>query len=661
MVKKKMLNEISDIVRGLAADSVEDANSGHPGLPIGCAEIGTALYADLLKHDPQKPDWPDRDRFVLSAGHGSALQYALLHLSGYDLPLEELKKFRQPGSKTPGHPEYGLTPGIETTTGPLGQGLANAVGMALAEEIKAAKFNTDQHKIVDHYTYSIAGDGCMMEGVSSEAASLAGHLALDKLIVIYDDNNISIEGSTDLTFTENVADRFKAYNWQVIEDVDGHDLDQLKEAVNAAKAEKNKPTLIMAETKIACGAPTKEGTAAAHGAPLGEEEIKGLKKNIGLPVDEKYYISEEVKEFFAERKVELEAKRQKWEEEFAEWSKENPELKAKWDKAESLFLAENLKETLEELEIAVPNATRKASGAVLRKLADEVDYLLGGSADLAPSNKTYLDKYAEIQAGNYDGRNIRFGVREHAMGSIVNGMALHGGLRPFAATFLVFSDYMRPAIRMAALMKLPIIYVFTHDSIYIGEDGPTHQPVEHLEALRVIPGLKVLRPADEEETKAAWYEAIKNTEGPTALVFTRQSLPHLEKEDDFWTGMQNGAYKVSSTNADNYDYTFLASGSEVSLAAATAEKLKNAGKDVQVISIPDKGALDGNADDYFDKLLAKTKKTVVIEAGIGSGWHNLLNADYELITVEEFGESGPGNKIADKFGFTAEKIIEKIS
>jgi transketolase len=661
MVKKKMLNEISDIVRGLAADSVEDANSGHPGLPIGCAEIGTALYADLLKHDPQKPDWPDRDRFVLSAGHGSALQYALLHLSGYDLPLEELKKFRQPGSKTPGHPEYGLTPGIETTTGPLGQGLANAVGMALAEEIKAAKFNTDQHKIVDHYTYSIAGDGCMMEGVSSEAASLAGHLALDKLIVIYDDNNISIEGSTDLTFTENVADRFKAYNWQVIEDVDGHDLDQLKEAVNAAKAEKNKPTLIMAETKIACGAPTKEGTAAAHGAPLGEEEIKGLKKNIGLPVDEKYYISEEVKEFFAERKVELEAKRQKWEEEFAEWSKENPELKAKWDKAESLFLAENLKETLEELEIAVPNATRKASGAVLRKLADEVDYLLGGSADLAPSNKTYLDKYAEIQAGNYDGRNIRFGVREHAMGSIVNGMALHGGLRPFAATFLVFSDYMRPAIRMAALMKLPIIYVFTHDSIYIGEDGPTHQPVEHLEALRVIPGLKVLRPADEEETKAAWYEAIKNTEGPTALVFTRQSLPHLEKEDDFWTGMQNGAYKVSSTNADNYDYTFLASGSEVSLAAATAEKLKNAGKDVQVISIPDKGALDGNADHYFDKLLAKTKKTVVIEAGIGSGWHNLLNGDYELITVEEFGESGPGNKIADKFGFTAEKIIEKIS
>lgn len=504
-----MLNEISNIVRGLAADSVEDANSGHPGLPIGCAEIGTALYADLMKHDPQKPDWPDRDRFVLSAGHGSALQYALLHLSGYDLVLEELKKFRQPGSKTPGHPEYGMTPGIETTTGPLGQGLANAVGMALAEEIKAAEFNTDQHKIVDNYTYSIAGDGCMMEGVSSEAASLAGHLALDKLIVIYDDNDISIAGSTDLTFTENVADRFKAYNWHVIEDVDGHNINQIKDAVKAAKAEKSKPSLIMAKTKIACGAPTKEGTAAAHGAPLGEEEIRGLKENIGIPADKKYYISEEVKEYFAERKVELEAERKKWEEEFAEWAEINPVLKEKWDKAEALLLPENLKETLEELEIETPNATRKASGAVLRKLADEIDYLLGGSADLAPSNKTYLDKYAEIQPGNYQGRNIRFGVREHAMGSIVNGMALHGGLRPFAATFLVFSDYMRPSLRMAALMKLPIIYVFTHDSIYIGEDGPTHQPVEHLEALRVIPGLKVLRPADEEETKAAWYEAYR--------------------------------------------------------------------------------------------------------------------------------------------------------
>lgn len=655
-----MLNDIANIVRGLAADAVEDAESGHPGLPIGCAEIGSVLYGDVMKYDPKKPDWPDRDRFVLSAGHGSALQYTLLHLTGYKLPLDELKRFRQLGSKTPGHPEYGLTPGVETTTGPLGQGFANAIGMALAEEIKAAKFNTENHKIVDHYTYSIIGDGGMMEGVSSEAASLAGHLALNKLIVIYDDNNISIEGNTDITFTENVADRFKAYNWHVVEDVDGHDIEEIKSAINEGKKEKNKPTLIIAKTKIACGAPTKEGTAAAHGAPLGKKEIKGLKNNIDLPLDKKYYISEKVKSYFSERKSVLEKQRQNWETRFIEWGQENPELKEKWDKAENLILPENTKQILKSLQIDTPTATRNASGAVLKELADILDYLLGGSADLAPSNKTYLEKYAEIQPGNYDGKNIRFGVREHAMGSIVNGLALHGGLRPFCATFLVFSDYMRPSIRMAALMNLPVIYVFTHDSVYIGEDGPTHQPVEHLEALRIIPGLKVLRPADEEETKAAWLEAVRNTEGPTALVLTRQSLPHLEKEEDFWTGTQNGAYNVLSTKSDTYDYTFLASGSEVSLAVETANNLIEEGKKVKVISVPDKNGFKNKGDSYFNTLSNSSEKIIIIEAGIGSGWTNILNCDYELITVEDFGESGPGDQIADKLGFTPEKIIEKI-
>jgi len=655
-----MLQDIANIVRGLTADAVEDANSGHPGLPIGCAEIGSVLYGDMMSYDPEKPDWPNRDRFVLSAGHGSMLQYAFLHLSGFDLSIEELKNFRQLGSKTPGHPEYGMTPGIETTTGPLGQGFANAVGMALAEEIKAAKYNTEDHKIVDHYTYSIVGDGGMMEGVSSEAASLAGHLALDKLIVIYDDNNISIEGSTDITFTENVADRFKAYNWHVVEGVDGHDLESIQKAIEEAKAESNKPTLIMAETKIAYGAPNKEGTAAAHGAPLGEDEIVGLKKNLNLPVEEKYYITDEVREYFAEHRKELKKKRKEWEEVFAEWAEANPELKESWDNAESLMLPANLKEAIKELKIDTPTATRKASGAVLKEIADMVDYLIGGSADLAPSNKTYLDKYNEIQPGQYDGRNIRFGVREHAMGSIVNGMALHGGIRPFAATFLVFSDYMRPSIRMAALMNLPVIYVFTHDSVYIGEDGPTHQPVEHLEALRVIPGLKVLRPADADETKAAWLEAVENTEGPTALVLTRQNLPHLEKETDFWTGTKNGAYTIFSTNAESYDFTFLASGSEVSLAAETADLLVERGKDVKVISVPDKNALKGKEDSYVKNLLNGTDKTVVVEAGVGSGWHNLLNGDYELITVEDFGESGPGHDIAAELGFDAAKIMDKL-
>lgn len=656
-----MLNKIAKTVRGLAADAVEDASSGHPGLPIGCAEIGAVLYGEVMNYDSQKTDWANRDRFVLSAGHGSMLQYAYHHLAGFDLSLSDLKNFRQLGSNTPGHPEYGWTDGVETTTGPLGQGFANAVGMALAEEIKAAKFNTAEHKIVDHYTYSLAGDGCMMEGVSSEAASLAGHLGLEKLIVIYDDNDISIAGSTDLTFTEDVAARFKAYNWQVIEDVDGHDGQAIKAAIEKAKAETDKPSLIMAKTKIACGAPTKEGTAASHGAPLGEAEVKGLKENIGLPVDEKYYIPSEVEKYFAEHQAKLKAERVKWEAEFADWAAANPELKKAWDQAENQMLPADLKTSLENLEIKAPASTRDASGAVLKEMADQIDYLLGGSADLAPSNRSYLDKYAEIQKDNYNGRNIRFGVREHAMGAIVNGISLYGGFRPYCATFLVFSDYMRPAIRMAALMKQPVIYIFTHDSIYIGEDGPTHQPVEHLEALRIIPGLKVIRPADEEETKAAWLEALENKSGPTALILTRQGLAHLEKENDFWTGTKKGGYTVLSTQAEKYDYTFLASGSEVSLAVETANKLmREEKKEVRVISVPDRKSLTAQKD-YAKTLTANSEKTVVIEAGIGSGWYQLLEGDYELITVEDYGESGPGQEIAEEKGFRADKIIEKIS
>ncbi len=655
-----MLKESANIVRGLAADGVEKANSGHPGMPIGCAEIGTLLYGEVMDHDPENPNWPDRDRFVLSAGHGSMLIYSLLHLSGYDLSIEDLKNFRQLGSKTPGHPEYKETPGVETTTGPLGQGVANGVGMALSEEIMAEKYNTDENKIVDHYTYVLAGDGCMMEGISSEASSLAGHLGLGKLIMIYDDNEVSIEGKTDIAFTESVADRYKAYNWQVIENVDGHNLDELRQALKKAKNEKTKPTIIIAKTKIAKNSPEKEDTSAAHGAPLGEDEIKGLKKNIGLPVDKKFYVSDEVKEFFADRKKELIDKRKEWEKSFEEWSKNNPELRQEWDNAASLTIPEDIREKIKEIKIETPIATRKASGAVLPKIADEIPYLIGGSADLAPSNKTYLDKYDEMQNNNFKGRNIRFGVREHAMGAIVNGMAAHGGIRPFAATFLVFSDYMKASIRMAALMGLPVIYVFTHDSIYIGEDGPTHQPVEHLESLRLIPNLKVLRPADDDESKEAWLEALQRKDGPTALVFTRQNLPHLEKENGI-SGFEKGAYVVSGNLENNVDVIFMASGSEVSLAQETAELLAEDDITYRVISVPDRNEFANGDKEYLNGLLASSNAlTVALEAGSGQGWYQLLDNNHYLISVEDFGESAPGNEVAEHYGFKAEIIANDI-
>lgn len=654
-----MLKETANIVRGLSADGVEKANSGHPGMPIGCAEIGSLLFGEVMDFDPDNPEWIDRDRFVLSAGHGSMLLYSLLHLSGYDLSLEDLKNFRQLGSKTPGHPEYKETPGVETTTGPLGQGIGNGVGMALAEKMMAEKYNTEDEKIIDHYTYVIAGDGCMMEGVSSEASSLAGHLGLDKLIVIYDDNEISIEGSTDIAFTESVADRYKAYNWHVIEDVDGNDLNELREAIKKAKTT-DKPTIIMAKTSIAKHSPEKEGTSDAHGAPLGEEEIKGLKKNIGLPVDEKFYISNEVKKFFAKRKKELKKKRKKWVETFEKWSNKNPELKKEWDNAAKLELPEDLKEKINDIEIDTPLATRKSSGATLRKIADEVPYLIGGSADLAPSNKTYLSKYGEIQKDNFAGKNIRFGVREHAMGAIANGIVAHGGFRPFAATFLVFTDYMRGAMRLAALMGLPVIYVLTHDSIYIGEDGPTHQPVEHVESLRLVPNLKVIRPADDDETKEAWYEALKRTEGPTALVFTRQNLPHIEKETGI-SGFEKGGYIVSGSVEDEVDVVLMASGSEVSLAVETAELLAEDGIKHRVLSIPDRTKFAENDSEYLNGVLGSSDVLrVAIEAGVGQGWYQFLGENHHLVSVEEFGESAPGNEVGENFGFNAEKIAKDI-
>ncbi|SDH41979.1 transketolase [Halanaerobium congolense] len=649
-----MLKDVANIVRGLSADIVEKANSGHPGMPIGCADIGALLFGELMNIDASKTDWPDRDRFVLSAGHGSAFLYSFLHLTGHDISMDDLKDFRQLHSKTPGHPEYGETDGVETTTGPLGQGFSNAVGMALAEKMMAAKYNTEDHSIVDHYTYTIMGDGCMMEGITSEAASLAGHLGLDKLIAIYDDNNISIAGNTNLAFTESVADRFKAFGWQVIENIDGHNIDQVREAINQAKSDKERPTVIMAKTHIAFGAPNKQDTADAHGAPLGEEEIKGLKEKFDLPVDKKFYVSDEVKEFFRAHAAEMQDQRLAWEKEFEKWAAANPELKKDWDQAMDLKLPVDLKEEIMDLKIEAPIATRKSAGAALSKAFELIPYLVGGSADLAPSTKTYNGEYGEVQKGDYSGRNFRFGVREHAMGAITNGLALHAGLRPFAATFLVFSDYMRPAIRLAALMKLPVTYVFTHDSVFVGEDGPTHQPIEHVEALRIIPGLKVLRPGDEEEAKAAWVEALETKDQPTALILTRQNLEHIKKYQGL-NNFNNGGYFVSDPK--DADTIIFASGSEVNLAEKSAELLAEKGIKAVVMSVPERKKLEQYAAEH---PLPKVKLKVAVEAGVTSGWYKLVGSDGLVIGLDRFGLSGKGQEVGEELGFKAEKIAAEI-
>ncbi|MCC3144209.1 transketolase [Halanaerobium sp. Z-7514] len=649
-----MLKKLANTVRGLSADMVEKANSGHPGMPIGCADIGALLFGEVMNIDGSKADWPNRDRFVLSAGHGSAFLYSFLHLSGFDISKDDLKEFRQLHSKTPGHPEYGETAGVETTTGPLGQGFANAVGMAVSEKILAENFNTKKHNLVDHYTYTILGDGCMMEGITSEAASLAGHLALEKLIAIYDDNNISIAGQTDLTFTESPAARFKAFGWHVIEDVDGHDIDQVREAIKEAKAEKDKPSLIMAKTHIAFGAPTKQDTSASHGAPLGEDEIKGLKEKFKLPLDKKFYIPDNVKKFTRKRASKMQDLRLEWEKQFEQWAAENPELKREWDQAQKLKLPLELKKELTALDIKTPIATRKAAGAALKKAAEMIPYLVGGSADLAPSTKTYLDDYGEIQKDNYKGRNFRFGVREHAMGAIVNGISLHGGLRPFAATFLVFSDYMRPAIRLAALMKQPVIYVFTHDSVFVGEDGPTHQPVEHVEALRIIPGLKVLRPADAEEAKEAWVEALETKDQPTALILTRQNLPQIDKINGL-KEFHKGGYFVN--DAEGADIIIFASGSEVSLAVESSKELAEKGIKAAVMSVPERSKLEAYLSQH---KLADVDLKVALEAGVGNGWYRVVGSEGLVISLDRFGLSGKGQEVGEELGFKAEKVSEKI-
>ncbi|MBT8366222.1 MAG: transketolase [Deltaproteobacteria bacterium] len=647
-------------IRTLAMDAVQAAKSGHPGAPMGLASAAYVLWTRFLKHNPKNPNWIDRDRFVLSAGHASMLLYSLLFLTGYKVGLNELKNFRQWGSITPGHPEYRHTPGVETTTGPLGQGFANAVGMAMAESHLADVFNKGNQKIVDHYTYMMCGDGDLMEGVSSEAASLAGHLGLGKLICIYDDNKISIEGGTELAFTENVAARFRAYKWHVLRVNDGNDLDAIQQALQAAKADTTRPTLIVMRTHIAYGSPNKQDTHDAHGAPLGEEEIRLTKENLGWPVNKNFYVPAEALKTF--RKCVDQGKKAEaaWRKKFAAYTRKHSELAQEWQAAIFCKPLRGWDAKVPTFAKAAPIATRAASGQVLNGLAEKLPTLMGGSADLAPSNNTLIKSSFDFQKGSYDGRNIRFGVREHAMGAILSGMALHGGLRPYGGTFLVFADYCRPAIRLAALMKLPVIYVFTHDSVAVGEDGPTHQPVEHLAALRAIPGLIVIRPADATETAAAWRVAIKTVNAPVALILSRQSLPVLNrKQYPSAVALAKGGYILADTDGTP-DVILIGSGSEVHLCLEARGRLAKQGVAARLVSMPSWELFERASKNYKDKVLPpKVTARVAVEAGVSMGWERYVGNQGAVIGINRFGTSAPGGTVMQKYGMTASAVVSK--
>ncbi len=650
---------VANTIRGLSMDGVQKANSGHPGMPMGMADVASVLFLKHLIHCPSDPGWPDRDRFVLSAGHGSMLLYSLLHLSGYDLPMEELQSFRQLDSKTPGHPEYGETVGVETTTGPLGQGCGNAAGMALAEQMLAARFNTDEHALVDHHTYVICGDGDLMEGVSHEAFSLAGHLGLNKLIVFYDSNRITIEGSTDLAYSDNVRRRFQGYNWNVLE-IDAHDYAQIDRAIRRAKREKTRPTLIIANSHIGKGSPNKQDTHDSHGAPLGEEEIALTKQALGMPPD-LFHVPERVREVFAARSRSLKRKANKWRRELKAYAEACPDAAATWNAAQDSALPADLESYLPEFPADSAVATRSASGKVIQGVTRALPYLVGGSADLAPSNKTLIDDGGDVGPGAFAGRNLHFGIREHAMGAMQNGMALHGGLRVYSATFFVFADYFRPAIRLAALMKLPVIYVLTHDSFYVGEDGPTHEPVEHLASLRCIPGLTMIRPADPTETAAAWVAALKNTTGPTAIALTRQNLPVIDREaHPPASSLEKGGYTLWQSGEGLPDVIVIGTGSEVDLALQAARHLADQGN-IRVVSMPSWELFDAQSEAYREDVLpAGCGNRLAVEAGVSQGWDRYVGSGGRTISLDRFGASAPYKQLAEKFGFTVDNVVSAI-
>jgi transketolase len=655
------LKLVATTIRGLAMDGVQKANSGHPGMPMGMADVASVLWLKHLSDWPERPDWPNRDRFVLSAGHGSMLIYSLLHLAGYKVSLSDLQSFRQWDSLTPGHPESGHTDGVETTTGPLGQGCANAVGMAIAERMLQERYNKDAYSIVDHYTYVIASDGDLMEGLSHEAFSLAGHLGLNKLVVFYDSNRITIEGSTDLAYSDDVKRRFQGYRWNVIE-TDAHDYDQLDKAIRKAKREKSRPTIVICDAHIGLGSPNKVDTASVHGEPLGESEVLASKENLGLPADEPFHVPERVREIFEARAKAGKRRANKWAKLFKAFKEAEPELAGAWDDAHALTLPEDLESFLPYFDPDKPIATRSAGGKVIQKMAEAVPYLVGGSADLAPSTKTLIDGGGDIGPGTFSGRNFHFGIREHGMAGAMSGIALHGGLRVFGATFFVFLDYCRPSVRLAALMKLPVIYVFTHDSVFVGEDGPTHQPIEQMAILRATPGLTEFRPADATETAASWVAAMRHTTGPSALMLTRQNLPVIDREVCAPASLvSKGAYTLWQSGEGTPDLILMASGSEVSICLEAAQRLAT-DQNVRVVSMPSWALFNQQDQSYRDDVLPSgCRRRIAVEAAASFGWHQYIGDEGQTICLDHFGASAPAEVIAEKFGLTADNIIAVAS
>jgi len=657
--KNSSIEQLSiNTIRTLSIDAVQKANSGHPGMPLGCAPIAYLLYSKLMKHNPSNPKWINRDRFILSAGHGSMLLYSTLHLSGYDVSLDDLKNFRQWNSKTPGHPEYGHTPGVETTTGPLGQGFATAIGMAVARDYLASVFNKDDYKIIDHYIYGICSDGDLMEGISHEAASFAGHHKLGKLIFFYDDNGISIDGKTSITYSDDVQKRFEAYHWNVFRVNDVNNLPELESVAQQAINNSDKPTLIITKTHIGFGSPNKQDTSAAHGAPLGVDEVLLTKKNLGWNYKEEFYVPAEVYEHFSDvikRGKELE---RTWENLFLSYKEKYPEDAILFERIFNNDFGNQWEEKIPYF--TEPMATRAASGKILNAIAKDLPTLIGGSADLAESNNTTLKDFKSFSSENRNGRNIHFGIREHAMGAMLNGMALYGGIIPYGATFLVFSDYLRPALRLSALMKLRTIFIFTHDSIGLGEDGPTHQPIEHLASLRAIPNVIVIRPADANETSEAWKFALKHKGGPVILALTRQKLPCFDRTVFSPANyLTKGAYILKDSN-DVPDIILMASGSEVDLIIKASEKLETEGIKTRVVSFPSWEIFEMQDEKYKKSVFPDGIKTrLAVEAGVKQGWEKYIGEKGDVICMKSFGASAPDKVLFEKFGFTIENILQK--